>query len=215
MTTNRDMAGLFALVRGMVERGLVSDVDEEAMCREITAALDITGAEDAAAGEVVPLDKIEHFEPIGLTGRPLPPDADGGGAEALVLTVGTGDHQVAAVVTDRRHRPTDLVGGEVTLYDDQGQRLFIGRGTVEIRVKVGNSVEIGLDPDGSGATKAVVRVGDQTKITPASDAAFATWRGLVEGFINGLAPGTITTLSAPRDLVGEATTGSSKVNARD
>jgi len=199
----------------MVERGLVEAVDEAAMCREITAALDINDAEAAGAGKPVPLDEIEHFEPIGLTGRPLPPDDDGGGAEALVLTVGTGDHQVAAVVTDRRHRPSDLIGGEVALYDDQGQRVFVARGAVEIRVKAGNTVEIGLDPDGSGTTKAVVRVGDQTKITPVTDAAFATWRGLVEGFINGLVPGTIAVLSSPRDLVGETTTGSSKVNALD
>ena len=213
---NRELAPLFALLHGLIERGLVQAVDETALCREITAALDITGDESSTSGAPVPLDQIEHFEPIGLTGRPLPPDDDGGGAEALVLTVGTGDHQVAAVVTDRRHRPTDLVGGEVTLYDDQGQRVFVARGAIEIRVKAGgNTVELGLDPDGTGATSPVVLVGDTIKITPATDTAFSTWRGQVETALNFLAPGAVAPLSVAADLTGEAVSGSSKVNARD
>jgi len=72
-------------------------------------------------------DGVEHFQPYGFEAVPLE------GAEALVLHVGNSrDHPIAAVVTDRRHRPTDGTAGMVGLYDDQGQVVRIYRDRIEL-----------------------------------------------------------------------------------
>lgn len=84
------------------------------------------------AGEVG--DDLEHYEAYGFTSRPLDPETDGRGAEALVVDVGdTTDHQVAILVGDRRYRLTALAQGEVAIYDDQGQRVHLTRSGIVIK----------------------------------------------------------------------------------
>lgn len=72
------------------------------------------------AGET--LDRLEHFEPYGLTSRPKP------GAEVAALFIdGDRSHGIVLVVADRRYRIKGLEEGEVALYDDQGQSIAIKR----------------------------------------------------------------------------------------
>lgn len=74
----------------------------------------------ALEGEV--LDKVERFQEYGYTSVPL------AGAEAVLLAVG-GDraHGLVIGVEDRRYRLRGLAGGEVAIYDDQGQKVHIKR----------------------------------------------------------------------------------------
>lgn len=56
-------------------------------------------------------DGVQHFEPAGFTSHPM------AGAEGLVVFPdGVRTHGIAVVVTDRRHRPTDLQPGEAALF---------------------------------------------------------------------------------------------------
>lgn len=71
-------------------------------------------------GEV--LDGVEHMEGYGRTANP--PD----GFEALTASLG-GDrsHTVCISAFHRQFRLTGLAGGEVALYDDQGQAIHLKR----------------------------------------------------------------------------------------
>lgn len=75
-------------------------------------------------------EPVEHFEPYGFTGEPHD------GAEVLAVSLG-GDreHTIAAIVTDRRHRPTDLKSGEVVIYDDLGRKVYISREGIKVEGK--------------------------------------------------------------------------------
>ncbi|WP_200474586.1 phage baseplate assembly protein V [Azospirillum argentinense] len=81
-------------------------------------------------------DGVEHAEPYGFTAHPH------AGATAVVVFVG-GDrsHGIAAVVSDPRYRPADLVAGEVCVYTDQGDEIRIKRGG-ELVIKAATKVRI-------------------------------------------------------------------------
>ncbi len=89
-------------------------------------------------------DGVELFEPYGLTSHALP------GAETVVGFLG-GDrsHGIALVMTDRRHRPTDLAAGEVAVFThedaDGGHRLHLGNGRAV--TLAGDKVEIRADSE--------------------------------------------------------------------
>ena len=89
---------------------------------------------------------VERAQEYGFSSRPLPPK-DKQKAEAWVIfPTGTRSHGVAIAVDDRRHRPKKMEEGEVVVYDDQGQKIHIGR--KGIRVSGGSSklpvtVEVG------------------------------------------------------------------------
>ncbi len=72
-------------------------------------------------------DPVEHFEPYGFTGEPHE------GAEVLAVSLG-GDreHTIAAIVTDRRYRPTSLEDGEVVIYDDLGRKVYLSRNGIRV-----------------------------------------------------------------------------------
>ncbi len=77
-----------------------------------------------------PKDGVLHFEPAGLTSHPL---AD---AEAVVLFPdGVRSKGIAVVVTDRRHRPTDLQPGEAALFCHAD-------GLAQVRVELDGTVTI-------------------------------------------------------------------------
>lgn len=66
-------------------------------------------------------DGVEHWEPYGLTTVPLD------GAEALIaFPSGERSHAIVVAIGDRRYRLTGLQGGEVVLYDHQGQVVKLG-----------------------------------------------------------------------------------------
>lgn len=83
------------------------------------------------SGEVK--DGVQHYEPAGFTSHPV------AGAEALVFFPdGVRTHAVAAVVTDRRFRPADLLPGEAAVFcpgDGSAQLRAERDGTIRIRGK--------------------------------------------------------------------------------
>ena len=77
---------------------------------------------------------VEHIQPYGLTSVPLPPSADGTGAEVVVYFIGgSRSGGVALQVGDRRYRLTGLEDGEVALYDDLGQMVHLTRTGIVIK----------------------------------------------------------------------------------
>lgn len=87
------------------------------------------------AGEVK--DKVEHFEPYGLTSHPL------AGAEVLTAFLG-GDrsHGVVLVASDRRYRVQELKPGEVAIYSDEGDKVHLKRGRVNTLADKGDFLTI-------------------------------------------------------------------------
>lgn len=80
----------------------------------------------AIEGEV--LDGMEYFEPYGFTSKAFT------GAEPLVATVeGKRGHEVVICIADRRYRLKDLQDGEVALFDDQGNQVWLQRDQVYIK----------------------------------------------------------------------------------
>ena len=148
------MSELKRRVQLMVTRGIVSLVDSDSMMQMLQVK--VIGS--------VPLDAVEHFESYGHTSAVLP------GAEAITLSVGgrTG-HEVAIVVADRRYRLKGLVGGEVALHDDQGQKIVIHRDHIRV-----TSPKVVVESDnvhlaGEGGQK-VARVGDKVRVGSGSSA---------------------------------------------
>jgi phage baseplate assembly protein V len=67
-------------------------------------------------------DNVEHFEPYGFTSEVMP------GSEPIAAFFdGDRSHGVVLVVADRRYRLTGMKSGEVALYDDQGQKVYLTR----------------------------------------------------------------------------------------
>jgi len=76
-------------------------------------------------GEVA--DEVERFQQYGLTSHPKP------GAEGIALAVGgKRTHTVVINVDDRRYRLKGLAEGEVALYDDLGQQVYLKRTGMEL-----------------------------------------------------------------------------------
>lgn len=72
-------------------------------------------------------DGVERFQNYGYTSNPHP------GAEAIVVSIGGNqDHGIAIAVDDRRYRFTGLREGEVALYDDLGQKVYLTRDGIVI-----------------------------------------------------------------------------------
>lgn len=98
-------------VRLMVARAVVQLVLDSGKLQVVQVQL--------RAGEV---RDAERFQTYGHTSVPFP------GAEAIAVAVGgSTDHMVVIALDDRRHRPAGLQPGESTLYDDQGQMVYITR----------------------------------------------------------------------------------------
>jgi phage baseplate assembly protein V len=73
-------------------------------------------------------DKVEHFQHYGFTSVPFP------GAEGVGLSIGgSTNHMVVLNVDDRRYRMKGLEGGEVSIYDDQGQSVHLTREGIVVK----------------------------------------------------------------------------------
>ena len=73
-------------------------------------------------------DKVEHFQHYGFTSVPFP------GAEGVGLSIGgSTNHMVVLNVDDRRYRMKGLEGGEVAIYDDQGQSVHLTREGIVVK----------------------------------------------------------------------------------
>ncbi|MBL4763526.1 MAG: phage baseplate assembly protein [Gammaproteobacteria bacterium] len=104
-------------IQQVVSRGVVRLVDD---------ALKMQGMQLTLMADET-LDGVERFQNYGYTSVPLP------GAEAITLSVnGHRSHSVVIVVDDKRYRLKGLAGGEVALYDDQGQKIHLKRDKILI-----------------------------------------------------------------------------------
>lgn len=81
--------------------------------------------------DVMPFEKhtkVERHQQYGASVVPKPPSGKGKAADAIVLYLGSDRaHPVVISVEDRRFRITGLKEGEVALYDDQQQRMYLTR----------------------------------------------------------------------------------------
>lgn len=102
----------------------------EQLRRSVMSLLDAsTGLQSvqAKAIEGETLDGMEYFEPYGFTSKPFP------GAEPLIATVeAKRGHEVVICIADRRYRLKDLADGEVALFDDQGNQVWLQRDQIVV-----------------------------------------------------------------------------------
>jgi phage gp45-like len=109
-------------VKMLVSRAVVQLVNESLTCQNLQVVL--------LAEEV--RDNVEHFQPYGLTTKPL------AGAEGVYLSVGGNrDHGIVVAVQDRRYRPTTLADGEVALHTTTG---------IKVHCKANDEVLLGPSP---------------------------------------------------------------------
>lgn len=102
----------------MLARGVVTAADGSTKLRTLQAKL--------LAGEVK--DRLEHFEPYGFTSEVKP------GAEALAMFFdGDRSHGVIMQVADRRYRMKGMQSGEVAVYDDLGQCVYLTRAGIVVK----------------------------------------------------------------------------------
>ncbi len=101
---------MMRMVKGMIMRGLVTLVNSSLKMQ----AMQLQGL------GAMTLDSVENFEPYGFTAAALP------GAEGIILNVGAhAGNAVVICVADRRYRLSGLAGGEVAVYDNQGQSVVL------------------------------------------------------------------------------------------
>lgn len=143
----RALAPLAGRIRLMIGRAVLSAIDDGTKAQSLQIEL--------LADEVQ--DRVERFQNYGFTGHPFP------GAEALVAFVGgTRSHAIVVAVEDRRYRVTALEEGEVAVYDDQGQKIILKRGGIEIvsphKISV-DAPEVEVTADVVTATSSDIRLG--------------------------------------------------------
>lgn len=101
----------------MLARGSVTAVNGAGKLRSLQIRM--------MAGETK--DNIEHFEPYGFTA-----EVKAGSEPIAAFFDGDRSHGVVLLVADRRFRLTGLKSGEVALYDDQGQKIYLTRDGIVI-----------------------------------------------------------------------------------
>jgi phage baseplate assembly protein V len=106
----RVVAPVIRQVRLLISRGVVELVNDSLKCQGLQVSL--------LADEL--RDNVERFEDYGMTSHPFI------GAEVLYLSVG-GNRSlgVAVRVLDRRYRPKSMGEGDVCLFTDKGERVYI------------------------------------------------------------------------------------------
>jgi phage baseplate assembly protein V len=110
----RAVAPLQQRLRLLISRGAVKLVNDALKCQGLQVSL--------LSDEV--RDDVERFQEYGYTSVPFTD------AEALFLSVG-GNRSLGVVicVNDRRHRPLSLNEGDVCLFTDLGERVYLNRAT--------------------------------------------------------------------------------------
>lgn len=96
----------------MATRGVVRGITDSAGVQELRLR--------GLAGETL---RAERFQEYGFTSRPLV------GAEAILLSLGGNrEHTVVIAVDDRRFRLKNLATGDVALYTDEGDMIWLRSG---------------------------------------------------------------------------------------
>ncbi len=94
-------------------------------------------------------DKRENYTPYGFTHWPVKDKA-----EALLLAEnGEKAHTIAICIADRWHRLELEAEGEVAIFDDQGQYVWLKRSGIKIKAK-GLEVDVDGDMKINGGLKA-------------------------------------------------------------
>ena len=87
-------------------------------------------------------DELEHIEPYGFTSEPK----DDGKPEAFALFFdGDRSHGVVFSVADRRFRIHNMKPGEVAIYDDLGQNIYLMREGIRIETPGMLTAMVGKD----------------------------------------------------------------------
>lgn len=141
-----------SLVRSLVARGVVTEVDASAKMQSLGIRLE-SGHRPS---------RVEHWERYGLTAHPH------AGAEVLALAVnGNRDHVAVLDAADRRYRVLDLAAGEVAVYDDQGQKVVLTRSGVVVDTPKAATIKAGepvtIEAPGIHLKGAVQVTGDITQ----------------------------------------------------
>jgi len=170
-------------ISGLILRGVVRLVKDSPGVQQLQLSL--------LAGETTP-DSVEHVQPYGFTSVPQV------GAEPAIALFPQGErsHAIVLVVGDRRYRLRDLSAGEVALFDDQDQKLVLGRDEIRLEDKHGNTIVLDaagvtvtssgtVNVNASGAVNlggpggaGVARIGDRVNVGSGSSAGL--WP-IVEG----------------------------------
>lgn len=142
-----------ARLRGLISRGVVKMTDDTPKMQTIQA----TGL----AGEL--FNAAERFQNYGLSSVPL------AGAEALIVFVGADrSHPVVLAVDDRTCRPLGLSPGEVKIYTDEGDFIYLARGNITeistgtLRISATAKVEVTAPDIKFSATNFDVQAGQNT-----------------------------------------------------
>jgi len=122
-------------IQDLLSRGKVKLSNRASKMRELQA--------EFLAGEV--RDELEHIEPYGFSSEPI----TDGKAEAFVMFLdGNRSNGIVFCVADRRYRITNMESGEVAIFDDQGQKVYLQRGGIlletpkNLTAKVGGSTTL-------------------------------------------------------------------------
>ncbi len=142
----------------------------------------------------------ERFQDYGFTSVPKPADGAGTAEVVAVFVSGSRSHPIIVRVDDRRYRIKGLQPGEGTLYDDQGQQVYISRSGIQIlggpsnlpiTAKVGNTSLVVANgsitaTDGSGSTVVLDGSGNVT-VTASGTLSFtaATIKLVASAIIGG------------------------------
>lgn len=117
--------GILGRVRGMIARGIVAAIDDDSAMQLLQLRL--------LSGEIG--GRIERVGQYGFTFHPKP-----GAVHVTLFVGGFRDHGIAVAVDDPRFRPTGLEEGEVCVYDDLGQKVYLKR--TGIRVESPTRVDV-------------------------------------------------------------------------
>lgn len=113
----RALQSLQRQVQSLIARAVIGGINPGKKCQTVDVSL-IAGEQKTG---------IEHLEPYGFTSHATE------GAEAVLLFPDADrSHAVAITVADRRYRLKGLAGGEVAVYDDQGQSVTLTRAGIVV-----------------------------------------------------------------------------------
>lgn len=161
----------------ILARGVVSAADGTKKMRTVQVRL--------LADEV--RDDLEHVEPYGFTSEPKDDELP----EAFALFFG-GDrsHGIVFCVADRRFRLKNMKPGEVAIYDDLGQKVYLTRdglvietpGTLTATVAKNATVTVGGNLTAEVAGDAALKASSVKLDTPATTlTGTLTVQGLITG----------------------------------
>lgn len=115
MVNNRSSAALHRRIQLLFGRGILQSVSDSVGRQFVQIR--------ALAGETK--DGVERVQQYGISCVPL------AGAQVLFIAQGGNrDHPVVFAVDDPRYRPKDLLAGEVVIYTDEGDKIYLKRGNV-------------------------------------------------------------------------------------